>query len=119
MFSLKKFLLSFKYAAGGVKAAYKKEQSFKIMLWVALIVLGLAFVLKLNNLEKAIITLSCGFVLGLELLNSQIEKILDIIQPCLDHRVKHIKDLSAGAVLIASASAVLVAFFIFLPYMLK
>lgn len=118
MIKLKKFGLSFKYALAGVKAAYKKEQSFRIMLGVALIVLILAFALRLNSLEKAILVLSCGFVLGLELLNSQIEKILDIIQPCLDHRVKHIKDLSAGAVLIASLSAALVAVFLFLAHLL-
>ena len=115
---IKKLFASFKYAVAGVRAAFKKEQSFRIQLVVAGIVFGLAFILKLNYLEKAILALSCGFVLGLELVNSQIEKILDIIQPCLDHRVKHIKDLSAGAVLIASLSAVLVAVFLFLFHLI-
>jgi len=118
MFSFKKFVSSLKYAFSGLKIAYKKEQSFRIQLVVAFLVLLLSFILGLTNLEKAILVLTCCLVLGLELLNSQIEKVLDIVQPCLDHRVKHIKDLSAGAVLIASIAALLVAFFLFVSHLL-
>ncbi|OIO45837.1 diacylglycerol kinase [bacterium (Candidatus Gribaldobacteria) CG23_combo_of_CG06-09_8_20_14_all_37_87_8] len=118
MFDFKKLVLSFKYAITGIKTAFKKEQSFRLMLLAVFFVLGLSFILGLNNFAKAILVLSCGFVLGLELLNSQIEKILDIVQPCLDSRVKHIKDLSAGAVLIASITALVVAIFLFLPHLL-
>lgn len=118
MFNLKKLVSSFKYAFSGLKIAFKKEQSFRIQLIIASLVLIAAFVFGLSNQEKAILVLTCGFVLGLELLNSQIEKVLDIIQPCLDHRVKHIKDLSAGAVLIASISSLLVAIFLFLSRLL-
>ena len=66
MVNIKKLIASFRYAVYGVKAAFKKEQSFRIQLVVALIVFGLAFIFQLSYLEKAILALSCGLVLGLK-----------------------------------------------------
>lgn len=100
----------------GFKFAFRKEQSFRIMLVVAFVVVLLMVFFPLHNIEKAILILSIGFVLGLEILNTQLEKILDITCPQYDERVKAIKDLSASAVLVAVLVSVLVGFFIFWPY---
>ena len=55
-------------------------------------------------------------VLSLELINSQIEKFLDLIQPEHHPRVKIIKDFSAGAVLLSAIGSVVIGLLIFWPH---
>jgi len=109
---------SFKNAFLGIKLALKEEQSFRIQLVIAFLVVVLMFIFPLSLVERLILVVLCGFVLGLELLNSQLERVLDLIQPKYDSRVKAIKDLSAGAVLIASLTAFLIGLFIILFHLL-
>ena len=59
-----------------------------------------------------------ALVLSLELINSQIERILDILRPDYSEEVRKMKDISAGAVLTASIGAVILAVIIILPYIL-
>jgi diacylglycerol kinase len=75
------------------------------------------FVLNLPTREKIIIIFIITLVLTLELINSQIERILNILQPNYDLRVKIIKDISAAAVLIACFGSVVIGILIFLPYL--
>jgi len=113
---IKKQLQSFKHAFSGLKVAFHEEQSFRIQLFIGIIVVILMYSFPLHSIEKAIIFLSMGFALGLELLNSQLEGMLDMWQPSHDPRIKKIKDLSASAVLVADTAAVLVGLYIFVPY---
>lgn len=73
-------------------------------------------ILGLSIQDKEILIITITIVLVVELLNSQIEKFLDIIQPNFDDRVKIIKDISAGAVLISIIGAVIIGILIFYPY---
>ena len=56
-----------------------------------------------------------GGVLSLETINSSIEKLCDLISMDIDPRIKTIKDLSAGAVLIFSVIALVIGCLIFIP----
>ncbi len=116
MIKFSKLKLSFRHAFFGLRMVFKAEQSFRLQVLIAGVVVLLMFYLPLHSLERAVLILSIGFVLGLELLNSQIEDILDLIQPEFDGKVKKIKDLSAAAVLIAALAALVVGLLIFLPY---
>lgn len=118
MFSFKKLIKSFENAFVGLRAAFLQEQSFRLQVLFGLAVVILMIIFPLRYIERAALVLAVGFVLGLEILNSQIERALDIIQTDHDPRIKAIKDLSAGAVLVAVAAAVAVGLFIFLPYLL-
>lgn len=113
---IKKTVKSFKYAFSGLKVAFHEEQSFRIQLAAAAVVVILMYALGLHSIEKAILFLAIGFVLGSELLNSQLEGMLDMWQPSHDPRIRKIKDLSSSAVLVASIAAFLVGLYIFLPY---
>jgi diacylglycerol kinase len=95
-----------------------KEKTVRIMLGIALIVVVSAIVLDISLLEKAVVLLTITLVFGLELINSQVEKTLDIVEPQFSQKVREIKDISAGAVLIASFGAVLIGLLIFLPRLL-
>lgn len=118
MLSFRKLLSSFQNALNGLRTAWQKEQSFRLQVLFALLVIVLMIVFPLHRIERAILVLSIGLVLGLEILNSQIERVLDFLEPNHDPRVKAIKDLSAGAVLAAVTAASIIGIFIFLPYLL-
>jgi len=118
VFSLSKLGQSIKTALIGIKNAFRSEQTFRIQFIWGILAIILSFIFPLDLTQKAIVISMVGAVLGFELLNSQIEKILDIIQPNNDIRVKIVKDFSAAAVLIISISAFLVGLIIFLPYFL-
>lgn len=115
---MKKFLNRLKFAFRGIKYAFS-EQTFKICCIFAVLVIILMITLSLSVHDKEILILTITMVLAFELLNSQIEKFLDIIQPNYDDRVKKIKDISAGAVLIAVIGAVIIGILIFYPYLIK
>ncbi len=108
---------SFKNSFHGLKVAFFEEQSFKIQAILALVVVILMFSLPLHNIERAILVLAIMFVLGLELLNSQIERALDLAEFDHNPKIKDIKDLSTSAVLIAAVGALVVGLFIFIPYL--
>jgi len=113
------FLNSIKIAFLGIKSALKRERNFRIQFLIALMVIILMVILGLNPIEKSILLLTISVVLSLELINSQIEKFLDLIKPEIQPKVKTIKDLSAGAVLFSVLGSIIIGFLIFLPYIIK
>jgi len=119
MINLKKLYQSFKYAFRGFKTAVFEEQTFKIQLTIGVLVIILMFLLPLTSLERAVLFFTILLVLSLELFNSQLERILDIFNPKFNSNIKKIKDLSAGAVLLASLGSIIIGLLIFLPYVLK
>lgn len=115
IFNFKKIIKSFGYAFEGLKSA-ASEQTFRIFCLVALIVIFLMFLFRLPLGEKIVLILTMTLVVTLELINSRIERILDIFQSDHDPRVKIIKDISAGAVFIACLGAAIIGILIFWPY---
>jgi len=118
MIDFKKLGFSIKTALKGLGVAVREEQTFKIQLGIGILVLFLMFCFPLTRIERAILVLTVSLVLSLELINSQIERILDFLQPNYDPKVKLIKDLSAGAVLLSALGSIIIGLLIFLPYVL-
>ena len=114
-FNLKKLIKNFGFAFVGLKEA-ASEQTFRIFIMAAVLVVVLMFVFDVSHYEKLILVLIITIVVTLELINSRIERILDIFQPDYDKRVRIIKDISAGAVLLACLGAAIIGFLIFWPY---
>ncbi len=114
-----KFSNRLKIAFFGLKAAFKEERNFRIQFLIGIAVVFFMVILGLNPLEKSILILTILVVLSLELINSQIEKFLDLIQPELHVKVKIIKDFSAGAVLISALGSIVIGILIFYPYMIN
>ncbi len=113
----KKIIRAFYNAFRGIKEAFI-EQSFRILFVIALFVVFCLFYFPFEPLERAILILVVALVLSLELINSQIERILDILRPDYSEEVRKMKDISAGAVLVASIGAIFLAVIIILPYIL-
>ncbi len=105
---------SFKYAYQGIVWAWQ-EPTFRILLVITLIVLLLMVVFRVTLLEAAILILTIAMVLSFELLNSQVERTLNIIKVEQDERIGQIKDMAAATVLLASIGAAAIGLLIFLP----
>lgn len=116
MINFKKLNASIKAALIGLKSAIKEEQTFKIQTAVAVLVIFFMFYFPLIVLERVILILTILLVLGLELINSQIERILDFLEPEFNHKIRKIKDLSASAVLVVAIGSIFIGLLIFLPY---
>lgn len=110
----KKGFIGFSYAWNGLKIIIK-ERNFQIHLIATLLVIGAGLSLKLNVTEWAIVILVIGMVLISEMFNSVIEQTIDHVKPEVHPTAKLIKDMSAGAVLVASIIAIIIGVLIFLP----
>lgn len=106
----------FSCAWNGMKAAYREEQSFRIQLMVVGVVSIAGLIVGLSQTEWLFIVTAIGAVLSLELLNTMVEKTLDLLHPMQHERVKFIKDVSAAAVLISSLAAAIIGLIIFIPH---
>lgn len=93
----------------------RTEPSIKIQFFIALLVTALGFYLEISTIEWMIQVLAIGMVMGVESVNTAIEKICDYIQPNLDPKIGFIKDISAGAVMIVSVLASIAGLIIYLP----
>lgn len=112
----KGILNGFKAAFDGFRETVVFERSFRIMFVIAVFVVAAMFYFPTSRLEKIILLLVTFSVLVLELINSTVEKIMDVITSEHDNRIRIIKDLMAAIVLLTSFGAALVGVLIFLPY---
>lgn len=114
-FSIRGRLRSFYYAAIGIKQFFRQEHNARIHLAAAIVAGLLAWRLKVSRGEAIALVIVIGLVWVTEMLNTCIEKAMDMITREHHPQVKIIKDLAAGAVLIAAITAVIVGSFIFIP----
>ena len=107
-------LKSFAYAISGLIVAVKEERNFRVHLVATLLVTVLGFVFKLSLLEWAILSLTVFLVLVAELVNTAVEKAVDLAAGSRYHPLaKTAKDVAAGGVLLAAANAIIVGIIIF------
>lgn len=108
---------SFKHAWDGLMVAFREEQSFRIQLFVGLVAAALALFLPLQRWERSIVILVIAAVLVLELLNSIVERFVDMLKPRVHEYARQIKDLSAAVVFLVALTATVLAIVIFWPYL--
>lgn len=119
-FKNQSFFQSVKNACRGIHTAFKSERNIKIqtLLMIAIVVVGI--VLNFSHMEWVIIILASMVVLGIEMINTAIEYTIDMICNKQFHPIaKRTKDISAGAVLIASLGALVIGSIIVLPKIIK
>ncbi|WP_280768499.1 diacylglycerol kinase family protein [Salipaludibacillus daqingensis] len=106
---------SFDYASKGIRYTWRYEQNFRIHIVLAVTVFIAAQILRVPLLEQAILAIVIGAVIGLELINTALEHIVDLVVQTYDERAKVIKDVAAGAVLAFALTALIVGGMILLP----
>ncbi|NMB61295.1 MAG: diacylglycerol kinase family protein [Chloroflexi bacterium] len=114
-FSIKQ---SFQFAFDGFLYALRTQRNLRIQLIAAIVVITLSTFLPMNMIEWAILFLLIALVIVAEILNTAIEKTIDLIVTEYNPLAKTIKDLSAAAVLFIALTAVVVGLFIYLPKLL-
>ena len=93
------------FAWAGVRHAYRSQANFRIEVWAGALALAAAVLLRA---PLAPVALACALVLALELVNTALEAVVDLASPERHPLAAVAKDAAAGAVLVASAGAVLV-----------
>lgn len=86
----------------------------KLHVGMAFVACLLAYWYSLPALETCILVLTIAMVLTAEMLNTAIEKTLDFLSPDIHEQVRQIKDMAAGAVLIAALGSLLIGYLLFL-----
>jgi len=108
-----KLIKSFGYAIKGMLIAVREEQNMRIHLVAIGVVTIVGIYLGLSALEWAILALTIGLVVSLEMMNAAIESLVDHVSPEYHKDAGKIKDLAAGAVLVAAIVATVIAVYIF------
>ena len=107
------------HAIKGVRYVFTHEKNFGIQVVFAIITVALGVFFGLSVHEWVIIILTIGIVLVLELVNSALELLIDIVVPRLQEKAGAVKDIMAGAVLCAAIMASVVGVCIFFPYVVE
>jgi len=106
---------SFRCAIEGVLFALRTERNMTLHFLSAALSLLIAAILQVTPLELACLTLTIALVLICELANTAIEILCDIICADLEPRIRRVKDVAAGAVLVSAVSAVIVGILVLGP----
>lgn len=106
---------SFGYAFEGIVSCIRNERNMKIHCVMALLVTAAGFILKISVMEWCICLLLFGLVMALELVNTALEAVVDLVTLERKPLAKTAKDTAAGAVLLAAAAAAIIGCIIFVP----
>jgi len=112
-FKNKNFFDALKNAFIGLRYALQHHRHFKIEIIYAVLVIIFSFIMNLNSFEFLFIILSIFFVLFSEIVNTLIEETLNIIEPNYNEKIKILKDISSGAVLVVALFSLIVGILIF------
>ena len=107
---------SFRYAWQGVYYALRTQRNFRIHTLATLVVIGLGMGLQLPRVDIAVLGLTCGAVMALELINTALEAVVDLtVQQSFHELAKIAKDCAAAAVFVAALMAILVGLCLLAP----
>jgi len=107
--------MSFYYAGKGLASFFRSERNARLHLLAAILVTIASIYFKISSSEAMLVIISIGLVWMAEMFNSCIEKLIDLISLEKLPLLGNIKDISAGAVLISSISALIIGLIIFIP----
>lgn len=107
------------YALKGAWILLKSEPSIQVQTVIAILVTIAGMYFDITKTEWMFQIFAIGLVLSTEGLNSAIEGIADFIHPDFHTKIGYIKDVAAGAVLFAALTAIIIAGYIYLPYILS
>lgn len=114
-FSIKRRIGSFRFAWEGFKRFIRSEHNTWIHIAVTLAVIGFGAYYKISRMEWVAVCIAIALVFSAEILNTAIEKLCDVVMPEKNESIKHIKDISAAAVLLCAVIACVIGLLIFLP----
>ncbi|MBU1038926.1 diacylglycerol kinase [Patescibacteria group bacterium] len=108
----KQWLRRFSYAGRGLVYLWRREVSFRWEILAAILVVGYAWWNNWDLLAWLLLLLICFFVLSGEILNTILERLMDLLEPKFSEAVGRLKDMLAALVLLAAGLAVVVGLFL-------
>lgn len=106
---------SIRYAVKGAYKLVTTEHSVMVQSSLAIIMIVAGFLFEIDRYEWMMQILAFGLVLGIESLNTAVEKIADFIHPEFHDKIGFIKDIAAGAVMFAAIAAIAIGLLIYIP----
>jgi len=104
------------YAIKGAWILVVSEPSIQVQVVISILVTIAGFYFDITKTEWMFQIFAIGLVLSTEGLNSSIEGIADFVHPDFHTKIGYIKDVAAGAVLFSALTAIIIAGFIYIPY---
>jgi undecaprenol kinase len=112
-------LNSFSFATSGIVTALRTERNMRFHVFSSIIILFVSFYFSITKTEWLFILFAIGGMFALELTNTAIERVVDLVTAEYHPLAKQAKDLAAGAVLVYAILSVTIGIVIFLPYVLN
>lgn len=113
--SIKRIRNAFSYAFNGIRETYISEANMRFHFIVALIVIFMGFLFKVSSLEWIILIMCICFVISAEVINTCLEKMVDLITENKNRNAKVIKDTAAAFVMIFAIASLIIGLIIFVP----
>jgi diacylglycerol kinase (ATP) len=114
-FSFRARVRSFRFALEGIAEFFQSEHNAWLHFMATVAVFTLATLVGVTKNELLALVFAIGFVWVAEMFNTCIERVMDFVSDQRHKEIKFIKDLAAGAVLIAAITALVVGCVVFIP----
>jgi len=116
---MKTFFNAVLFALQGIKQFISRDRNGKIQLVFGATAIILGFTVSLTSFQWLLVLFCIGLVISLEMINSAIERFCDLVTTDFHPGIKVIKDVAAGAVLVASITSLIIGLIIFIPALVQ
>lgn len=106
---------SVKNCLDGISYVTKSEKNFKREIALGIIALILSYILKIDKIEFIIVLTMICLVLTTEIINTAVERAVDLVTKEYHELARIAKDVSAGSVLVTSIFSLIIGIIIFIP----
>jgi diacylglycerol kinase (ATP) len=110
------WIKNFLYATSGIAYAWRTERNFRLEVYISSLAIVLALLLGVNLVP---VLICCSLVMSLELLNTALEAVVDLVSPTYHPLAKIAKDVAAGAVLLSACISLLIGLYLFIPVLIS
>ena len=112
---MKTFFNAVLFALQGIIQFFSRDRNGKIQMVIGISAIILGFTVSLSSFQWLLVLFCIGLVISLEMINSAIERFCDLVTTDFHPGIKIIKDVAAGAVLVASITSLIIGLIIFIP----
>jgi diacylglycerol kinase len=118
-FSISSRIRSFGFAINGLRILFREEHNARVHLLGAVLALLAGWFFRLSSIEWLALLFCIAWVFMLEIINSALERLADMVYPGIHPLIGQAKDLSAAAVLVAALLSVAVGGILFIPKIIQ
>jgi diacylglycerol kinase len=110
-----KLMRSFAFAFNGLKICFSSETNFKIHFLLGIVAVSLGIGFHISAVEWIAVLFCITLVMTLEMMNTAVERLCNVVHKEFHPAIKHIKDIAAGAVFISALFSLMTGLIIFVP----